>query len=369
MHSSIKSINKKSASAAIILLIVLITIAHYTMSHSIIYMHDISRRLYYLPIILGGLWFGKRGGVYTAAAITILYFPHALFAWYGNNPRYLDNLIEIIFFNIVGYLIGSYIEKRNVQQQETERSARELENAYEQLKVNSEHLTQLEERLRFADRLSILGELAASLAHEVRNPLAGIQGAAEILKKKLSGRNDEKEFIDIQLSEIQRLNRVVQNYLSLAKSESVNFTVFSLNDLVRDTIKLVRISARKKGITLQFNIPDEAIYITGNALQLQQVILNLALNGIQAMASGGRLLLTVSADGEKALLTVQDNGQGIPEENREKLFNAFFTSKKEGTGLGLSIVKRIVNSHKGRVWFESGESGTTFFVQLPPAKQ
>ncbi len=364
MYYLLKQGQKKQASI-IILLIVLITTAHYTMSHSVIYLHDISRRLYYLPIILGGLWFGKRGGIYTAAAITILYFPHALFAWYGNNPRYLDNIIEIIFFNIVGYLIGSYMEKRNIQQEETERSARELEKAYKQLKINSERIAQMEERLRFADRLSILGELSASLAHEVRNPLGGIQGAAEILKKKLSGRSDEMEFVDIQLSEIQRLNKVVENYLSLAKSETVEFSPLALNDLVRETIDLVRISARKRNITIHLNSPDEPFNIKGNALQIQQVILNLALNGIQAVEMGGIINFSVSADAGNALLTIEDNGPGIPEENSAKLFEAFFTSKKEGTGLGLSIVKRIVQNHKGKVWFESGDAGTTFFVQLP----
>ncbi len=367
-QSTIPNAHKKQLVAAIVILTLSITLAHYTMSHTVIYLHDISRRLYYLPIILAGLWFGKKGGIYTAAAITILYFPHALFSWYGKNPRYLDNIIEIVFFNVVGYLIGSFIEKRISQQQKIERSARELKQAYRQLQTNSTRITELEEKMRFADRLSILGELSASLAHEVRNPLAGIQGAAEILKKKLSSRNDETEFIDIQLSEIQRLNKVVQNYLSLAKSETVNFTVLSINDIVRETIELVRLSARKKKIDIRIDLPDERIRVYGCILQIQQVILNLAINGIQAMENSGQLLLAVSSDKNRALLTVRDTGPGIPEENREKLFTAFFTSKKEGTGLGLSIVKRIVQNHNGKVWFETGATGTAFFVELALAE-
>ena len=259
------------------------------MSHSIVYLHDISRRLYYLPIILAGLWFGKRGGVYTAAIITVIYFPHALFAWYGRNPRYLDNIIEIIFFNVVGYLIGSYIEKRNLLLKETERNARELEQAYEKLKINSERMAQLEERLRFADRLSILGELSASLAHEIRNPLAGIQGAAEILHKKTAGQSDNVEFVEIQLKEIQRLNKVVENYLSLAKSESVNLNTTPLGEIVKDAVELLRFSARKKNTDIQIHLPEYEIPVYVDALQIQQVILNLALNGIQAMQQGGKL--------------------------------------------------------------------------------
>ncbi len=366
--------NQLSASSRTRLLIIIffiagITLAHYTMSHSVVYLHDISRRLYYLPIILSGLWFGKRGGVYAAAAITILYFPHALFAWYGKNPRYLDNIIEIIFFNIVGYLIGIYIERRNIQQQEKEQNARKLETAYQQLKTNSERLTQLEERLRFADRLSTLGELAASLAHEIRNPLGGIQGAAEILRKKIDVHSPEAEFVDIQLKEIKRLNKVVENYLSLAKNDTVEFNPTPLHEIVSDALELTRLSIRKKDIQLQTHFPQTPYYVMANGLQIQQVILNLTLNAIQAMPKGGKLDISITAKNKTALVTVTDNGPGVPEEYKDLLFNTFFTSRKEGTGLGLSIVKRIVHNHKGKVWFESTKNGTTFFVQLPMAEK
>ncbi len=361
------SVSNRNRLLIILFFIAGITIAHYTMSHTVIYLHDISRRLYYLPIILSGLWFGKRGGIYSSMAITILYFPHALFSWYGNNPRYLDNIIEIIFFNIVGYLVGVYIERRNIQQQQNEENARKLESAYRQLKTNSERLTQLEERLRFADRLSILGELAASLAHEIRNPLGGIQGAAEILRKKIDSHSTEAEFVDIQLKEIQRLNKVVENYLSLAKTDSVDFTPTPLHEIVTDALELTRISARKKKILLETHFPEQSVVVLANGLQIQQVILNLALNAIQAMPDGGKLDISISTENTTALLIIADNGPGIPEEYKDRLFKTFFTSKKEGTGLGLSIVKRIVQNHNGKVWFESDESGTEFFVQLPLA--
>jgi len=361
--------NEKKQFFVIALLITAITLTHYTMSHSVIYLHDISRRLYYLPIILAGLWFGKRGGIYSAGVITILYFPHALFAWYGKHPRYLDNLIEIVFFNAVGFLIGSYMEKKNQQQLQAEHNALELEQAYQQLKNNSERIAQLEENIRFADRLSILGELAASLAHEVRNPLGSIQGAAEILKKKFSAQSDEAEFVKIQLNEIQRLNNVVENYLSLAKKESADFTFVPLTDIVNDTIDLVRLSARNKQINIQMLAPEDSIFVYGITLQIQQVILNLTLNGIQAVQAGGTVEFTISTDEKSALLEIKDNGPGVSAEDEDKLFDAFFTSKKEGTGLGLTIVKRIIQKHQGKVWFESNEAGTTFFVQLPLAEQ
>ena len=362
------SVSNRNRLLIILFFITGITIAHYTMSHTVVYLHDVSRRLYYLPIILSGLWFGKRGGIYSSAAITVLYFPHALFAWYANNPRYLDNIIEIVFFNIVGYLVGVYIERRNIQQQENEENARKLKAAYQQLKTNSERLTRLEERLRFADRLSILGELAASLAHEIRNPLGGIQGAAEILRKKIDAHSTEAEFVDIQLKEIQRLNKVVGNYLALAKTDSVELNPTPLHEIVTDALELTRISARKKKIQIQTSFPEKPILVMANGLQIQQVILNLTLNAIQAMPDGGKLDISITVKKNRALVTVRDNGPGVPEAYKDQLFKTFFTSKKEGTGLGLSIVKRIVQNHNGKIWFESVPRDTRFFVELPLAK-
>ncbi len=350
-------------------IIAVITAAHYTIPHSVVYLHDISRRLYYLPIILAAFWFGRNGGILAALTVTILYFPHALFSWYGRNPRYLDNMIEIVFFNVVGYLVGTYIERKNAQRLDAEKNARELKQAYARLQDSTEKLIHMEEELRFADRLSLLGELSASLAHEVRNPLSGIRGAAEIFRKKFQYDDQIKEFVDIQLKEIARLNQVIENYLSLSKQDTKNFRPVNLKEVVDDTLKLMRISAKNQHINLSDECQgSDELNVYGDPLLLKQALLNLCLNAVHAMGSGGELTIGCSHEKGKISLRVQDTGSGIIPEAQEKIFDPFYTTRTEGTGLGLAIVKRIVEQHNGIIWFESSNKGTIFFIALEAAK-
>lgn len=362
--------SRRSLLIIIAAIIAAITAAHYTMPHSVIYLHDISRRLYYLPIILSAFWFGRRGGIFSALAVTILYFPHALFSWYGRNPRYLDNMIEIVFFNVVGYLIGAYIDRKNAQRLEAEQNARELKQAYARLQDSTEKLIHMEEELRFADRLSLLGELSASLAHEVRNPLSGIRGAAEIFSKKFKHDKRLNEFVEIQLKEIARLNQVIENYLSLSKKDTKKFMPVNLKEVVDDTLKLMRASAKNQRITI--NLSDDCkapgeLSVYGDPLLLKQALLNLCLNAVHAMDNGGTLKISCSREKNKILLQVHDTGAGIAPEAQDKIFEPFYTTRSEGTGLGLAIVKRIIGQHNGDIWFESGDTGTVFFVKLNAA--
>jgi len=349
-------------------IVITITIIHYTVPHSLIYIHDISRRLYYLPIIIAAFWFGKRGGIVSAASVTLLYFPHALFSWYGKNPRYLDNMIEIIFFNVVGYLVGTYIEKKNEQRIQAEQKARELNEAYTKLQNNTEKIVQLEEKLRFADRLSFLGELSASLAHEIRNPLGGIQGAAEILRNRIPKTEKENEFIEIQLNEIQRLNKVVENFLALSKGDKKEFKKLNLIDILQGTINLIRISAKNNNVNINTSFPENKIVnISCDPVQIQQVIVNISLNGIHAMPEGGELTfsLKIPDDSTDVTIGIADMGFGIKEEYKDEIYKAFFTTEPDGTGLGLSISKRIVQDHSGKIWFETSEKGTCFYISIP----
>jgi len=349
-------------------IIAAITIVHYSVSHTYIYIHDISRRLYYLPIILASYWFGKSGGIYSALTITLAYFPHALFYWYGKHPRYLDNMIEIVFFNVVGYMIGSYIEKKNEQRLSAEKTSRELKEAYQKLTQNTERVMQLEEELRFADRLALMGELSASFAHEIRNPLGGIQGAAEILSKAIPEQDQNREFVQIQLDEIKRLNQVVENYLSLSGPELKAFSAYNLVDIIISIRDLIQLSARQHHVDLVFNAHDkDGLWIYGDLIRLRQAFLNIALNGIHAMPEGGTLKFIVEPfpDDQKVRITVRDTGKGIPQSIREKIFDPFFSTREKGSGLGLTIARRIIEDHQGQITFESNEQGTAFFIGFP----
>jgi two-component system sensor histidine kinase HydH len=355
----------------IIILLSVITIGHYTIPHSLVYLHDISRRLYYLPIILSAYWFGKRGGILSALSITVLYFPHALFSWYGKNPRYFDNMIEIVFFNVVGYLIGTYIEKKNQQKTEAENQAQKLHEAYIQLEQNTEKIMLLEDKLRFADRLATMGELAASLAHEIRNPLGGIQGAAEILRKRIDPGDKDSEFVEIQLKEIQRLNKVVENYLSLSKSDQKEFKNEHLSEILKNTLDLLRVSVRKSEIRIEFDLSSaDGIILNCDPVRIQQALLNLAFNAFHAMPNGGILILKVITltDPNNFQIVIKDTGHGIAKKDQNKIFNTFFSTRTDGTGLGLSITRRIIEEHQGKINFKSGPEGTEFLITLPEVK-
>jgi signal transduction histidine kinase len=277
-------------------------------------------------------------------------------------------LIEIVFFNVVGYMIGSYIEKKNEQRLSAEKTSRELQEAYQKLTQNTERVMQLEEELRFADRLALMGELSASFAHEIRNPLGGIQGAAEILSKAIPEQNQNHEFVQIQLAEIKRLNQVVENYLSLSGAEVKSFSAYNLVDIIASIRDLIQLSARQHRVDLVFNAHDkDGLWIYGDLIRLRQAFLNIALNGIHAMPEGGTLKFIVEPfpDDQKVRITVRDTGKGIPQSIREKIFDPFFSTREKGSGLGLTIARRIIEDHQGQITFESNGQGTAFFIELP----
>jgi signal transduction histidine kinase len=360
--------NEKYRYTIIAALIALITLAHYQMGQQYLFLHDLSRRLYYLPIILSALWFGRKGGILAAVLVSAFFLPHGMFMWYGENMRYVDNLIEIILFNILGFIIGDYIERKNRQRLQAEEAARQLREAYDKLQSSTGKIIRLEEELRFSDRLAILGELSASMAHEVRNPLAGIQGAAEILRSRFPDTDAAQEFVQIQLREIQRLNQVVENYLSLARSEKPQMICLDLLEMIRSTLALLNVSMRHKQITIETEFHELLLAeVTGDAVQLRQLLLNISLNAMQAVQSGGLIRFEVvrQADPDSYLISVKDNGIGIDPAQAERIFEPFHTTRGDGTGLGLAIARRIVSLHRGRIWFESSSGSTTFFIELP----
>lgn len=265
-------------------------------------------------------------------------------------------------------MIGSYIEKKNEQRLIAESTSRELQEAYQKLTQNTERVMQLEQELRFADRLALMGELSASFAHEIRNPLGGIQGAAEILSKAIPEQDQKHEFVQIQLDEIKRLNQVVENYLSLSAGEVKSFSAYNVVDIIMSIRDLIQLSARQHRIDLVVNAHDkDGLWVYGDLIRLRQAFLNIALNGIHAMPSGGSLKFIVEPlpDDQKIQIAFQDTGKGIPQSIKGKIFDPFFSTRKKGSGLGLTITRRIIEDHQGQITFESNGRGTTFFIQLP----
>lgn len=244
----------------------------------------------------------------------------------------------------------------------------------------------LKERMRRSDRLASIGMIAAGIAHEVKNPLVGIRGAAQLMQADLKrpgaapeGRN-LSEYLDVILKEADRLNRVLEGILDFTRIKSRERRAHNIHSILDRALILCEESARINGVVLSREYDPSLPEIAGDADQLMQVFLNLIKNAVEAMPEGGRLTVitrmsdqftSVQADGRKHRLTVVkiiDTGAGIKPEHREDIFAPFFTTKDRGVGLGLALSYQIVQEHLGTIRVESEEgAGACFSVYLPLA--
>jgi len=222
------------------------------------------------------------------------------------------------------------------------------------------------------EKLSALGRLAAGVAHDVRNPLHSIGLTLQHLRE--TSRPDETEradefdrSVDIIRGEIRRLDQLVGNFLSFAKSERRERERVDLGDLLRETVRLVQKEAERRNVSLDLKIDGTTPPVSADAESLRSAILNLVLNGFQAMPEGGRLRLNLSREGESVVVEITDTGEGIPEEHREHVFDFAYTTREGGNGLGLAIVHHcVVEEHGGQVSLESKPGqGTRVRMAIP----
>jgi signal transduction histidine kinase len=235
--------------------------------------------------------------------------------------------------------------------------------------------SQVYERMKERDRLAALGQMAAGLAHEIRNPLGSIKGAAQLLQPGAAHPPDNtREFLDIIVEEVNRLNKIVSQFLDYARPYRGEQRPLEVNEVVKKTLQLLAKEQGSHEIEIVTNFADGLPPVRADAEQLHQVFLNLSLNALQAMPQGGRLLISTSLrratrrGAAAAFLEVRfrDTGVGIPPGDQRNLFIPFFTTKEKGTGLGLPISQRIIENHGGTIEVRSqpGE-GATFTVLLP----
>jgi len=223
-----------------------------------------------------------------------------------------------------------------------------------------------------SQRLASVGRLAAGVAHEIRNPLSSIKGFATYFKERYPDRPEDQQTADIMIQEVDRLNRVVGQLLEFAKPVPVKPKPVSLQALLGDSIKLIRDRAAEKNISIQTQNNTRMDEVRIDPDRINQVLLNLYLNAIDSMESGGELKVEISCDGQgrKVFIQVSDTGRGISRENLSKIFEPYFTTKSTGTGLGLAIAHNIVEAMGGKITVVSDrEVGTTFTVALPNSEE
>jgi signal transduction histidine kinase len=232
-------------------------------------------------------------------------------------------------------------------------------------------LSEAHRQLIESERLSILGELSASIAHEVKNPLAGIVGYAQ-LGMTAKDLDQSREHLEVIERHAWRASRILEGLLDFARVESLDLRPLELSAVVADGVRLVAHQVQSKRVTLETDLPAGLPPILGNANQLQQVLLNLIMNGMQALEGCPVKVIRVRVrqDGDAVVLSVQDTGAGIPLDLQPRVFMPFFTTKPKGkgTGLGLSVSQRIVSRHRGELRFESTPgTGSVFFARFPIA--
>jgi PAS domain S-box-containing protein len=226
----------------------------------------------------------------------------------------------------------------------------------------------MEEELRRADRLRSLGELSAGVAHEIRNPLTGIATTAQVLREKLGDDPDKIKYITVILEEIRRLDGIITNLLKFARPLTPRPAELSINGVIDEAVMLVSDKAREAGVNIHFEtvLEDDGCFLDRD--QIKQVVLNLAMNAIEACEEGGgvNVRLGVDEDPSSIVMLFEDDGCGISSEVSDKLYNPFFTTRSGGTGLGLSITRKIIENHGGCISHEGrSRRGTTFCVRLP----
>jgi len=237
---------------------------------------------------------------------------------------------------------------------------------------------QLEERERLRDRLAALGEMAAAIAHEVKNPLAGIEVMAGILKRQLPESQDAQNILADIIKEAKMANVIVQEVLAFVRPIRLELENVSVADVISDAISMAESHERRGGAQVIVDAPESLRPIQGDPHQLRQIFTNLVTNAFEAMNGSGEVQITaVAVDGDEdaagehgtgptVIITVADNGPGIPADVMDRIFSPFFTTKPQGSGLGLAIVRKIVDAHDGRIDVsQRAGGGTVFRVTLP----
>ncbi|MCH8072565.1 MAG: two-component sensor histidine kinase, partial [Proteobacteria bacterium] len=220
-----------------------------------------------------------------------------------------------------------------------------------------------------SEKMAAVGTLSAGLAHEVKNPLSAVLGYAQLAKRKLSQPDVIKKHLDIIENETRRCNEIIGNLMQFSRQEKGEFTDVTINEVVEKSVGIVDHQLGLKNVHVNMKLAPDIPEIIGNSNQLQQVLMNLAINAQQAMEpDGGTVDIATYFDNDNVYISVSDTGPGISEEVVEKIFEPFFTTKAagEGTGLGLSVTYGIIRDHKGYIRVERADSGGARFVIALP---
>ena len=362
---------RKFIFAILVLAVIGIGFLHFFTPAELFFYHDTYRRLGYFPIVLGAIWFGVWGGLALAVMSSIAFIPHVVLYIGQGTGSYLSELTEIILYLAAGTVTGIIAGRESRLREKYRLLSEKVEKAYAKLHRETQLLLEAEEQLSATQKLSALGQLSASLAHEIKNPLSSIKGTAEILLDEFPAGHPKREFVEILLKETSRLNNTVEEVLRFSRrgansKKHADEEMEPLSQVIDRVTSLLANHVRKKNITLTVTGWEEGktCHVAGD--KLTQVFLNIILNAIDAAPPRGELAIETKKDDSGCWVSVSDNGTGIPADLQDKIFAPFYSTKDGGTGLGLSISKTIVESYGGTLTLsETAGGGACFTVSLP----
>ncbi len=322
-------------------LLVSLTLLHYVsprIAHDRYHLEIIFQRLYFLPIMLGCLWFDLRGGLTAFCVVFLLLIPHHVSRWSGMTPDDLTRIMQIVVYFVIAVVLGKVV---SVQKQE-------------QLKAKQ------------AENLAAIGRALSAVAHDMKTPLIAIGGFANLIKQHLLPGNPDSGKLDIIISETARLEGMVKDMLDFSRPLDLNRAEVDIRPMIEECLAIVEENAKTQKVGLKAISADDLPRVLVDPMRIRQALINLLTNAVQSCSEGDSVTIHSFFKGKNLFLDVIDSGCGISPEMREAIFAPFFTTRKNGTGLGLPIVKKIVDSHGGSVEIiDNPSKGLTFRMIIP----
>jgi signal transduction histidine kinase len=326
-------------------------LAHVSSFFTDVFPHDLHRVLFLLPLIYAALLFRVWGAVGASLAFLVIVLPRTLYS------PFADPLIRPLIFVLFAALVAVLTAV--------------LMNRIDEEREIARRLKESQEQLVHAEKLASLGQLSASIAHEINNPLAGVLTYTKLLARKISDDTFEKgaalDYLAKMESEVSRCSRIIRNLLDFSRQSAPTLKLVDVNQVIEQVLTMVGHQAQLQNVEVVRELSPSLPRVMADSDKLQQVFTNLTLNAIQAMSGGGKLTLRTLATDGQVEIDVQDTGTGISKENLSKLFTPFFTTKEKGSGvgLGLAVVRGIIERHKGEIKVQSEVGkGTTFSIYL-----
>ena len=331
-----------SPSRFIVLLIVVLSLV-ITFFHLWVFQKDpthiVLEELYYIPILVGALFFGLKGALITCLFVSLLYLPYFFGPWAIGFMGMADRILHLLFTGGFAFLAGYLIERDKKNQKQLEK-----------------------------DRyLTGLGQSAATIVHDLKNPLITILGFARRLQ---AGKGNPDTGLQTIVDSASKMEEIVTDVLNFAKPVHLETKEEDVRIIVEQAATWCKSKAEAARISLSSELPAEPVIISVDGLRLQRALTNLITNAIEASPEGQEVLLTLKTDQEKLMIMIKDQGIGMDRETLENIFIPFFSKKTQGTGLGMAITKKVIDAHQGNIFLRSQpDRGTEVTIELPFRKR